>query len=139
MPQTSRGASENQPWIQFMRQCAAEYRAQRAAAQRTGTAGDSSHDGASKRRVNGKQAPSAMVGAKAKAKPAKPVTEADQKALNKQVKQQGKARAKAKTKPTKSAKPVTDADQKALNKQVKQQGKARAKAKAKEADPAARK
>ena len=32
MPQTSKGANENQPWIQFMRHCAVEYHAQRAAA-----------------------------------------------------------------------------------------------------------
>ena len=31
MPQTRVGASENQPWIAFMRRCAAEYHAQRAA------------------------------------------------------------------------------------------------------------
>ena len=101
MPQTSRGAGENQPWIQFMRQCAKEYHAQRAAEHTDASSGDSPPAAASKRRVTGKQAPSAMVGAKPKAKaakPAKPIIEKDQKALNKQVKQRGKARAKAKAK-----------------------------------------
>jgi hypothetical protein len=47
--------------------------------------------------------------------------------------------AKPKAKAAKPAKPITEKDQKALNKQVKQRGKARAKAKAKEADAADRK
>ena len=31
MPQTKTGANENQPWIAYMRRCAAEYHAQRVA------------------------------------------------------------------------------------------------------------
>ncbi len=91
MPQTSKGANENQPWIQFMRQCAAEYHAQRAAAHEA-AAKDAHTAGNAKKKA---RKPAACTCAKAKAKP-KPITEKDQKILAKVVKDEGKKRAKEK-------------------------------------------
>ena len=92
MPQTSKGATENQPWIQFMRHCAVEYHAQRAAAHEA--AAKHAHT-ASKDVKRKSRKPATSTGAKAKAKP-KPITEKDQKMLAKVVKDEGKKRAKEK-------------------------------------------
>ena len=94
MPQTSKGANENQPWIQFMRQCAAEYHAQRAAAHEA-AAKDAHTAGNAKKKA---RKPAACTCAKAKAK-SKPITENDQKISAKVVKDEGKKRAKEKAAP----------------------------------------
>ena len=88
MPQTSKGASENQPWIQFMRHCAAEYHAQRAAAHEA--AAKDAHTAGKDVKKKARK-PATSTGAKAK-----PITEKDQKMLAKVVKEEGKKRAKEK-------------------------------------------
>ncbi len=92
IPQTTKGASENQPWIQFMRHCAAEYHAQRAAAHEA--AAKDAHTAGKDVKKKARK-PATSTGAKAKAKP-KPITEKDQKILAKVVKDEGKKRAKEK-------------------------------------------
>ncbi len=105
MVQTKTG-SRNNPWLEHLRQCSAEYHQRRAAdrasaveehraaAAATGTPAKSKPV---RRRAVGEQpaAKAATAPPKAKAKP-KPLTEKDHKKLAKTVKEQGKRRAKKK-------------------------------------------
>ena len=96
MVQTKAG-SQNNPWLEHLRQCAAEYHKRRAAehassaeehraAAATGTPAE---DKPVRRRVVGKK-PEAMATAPPKAK-AKPLTDKDNKKLAKTVRDQGTA------------------------------------------------
>ena len=104
MVQTKAG-SQNNPWLEHLRQCSAEYHKRRAAehassaaehraAAATGSPAEEKHV---QRRVVGKkpEAKAAAAPPKAKAKP-KPLTEKDNKKLAKTVKEQGVKRAKKK-------------------------------------------
>ena len=104
MVQTKAG-SQNNPWLEHLRQCSAEYHkrraaehassaAHRAAASATDTPAD---EKPVRRRVVGKQPDAKATAAppKAKAK-SKPMTEKDHKKLAKTVKDEGKKRAKKK-------------------------------------------
>ena len=105
MVQTKAG-SRNNPWLEHLRRCSAEYHQSkaaehvssaeehRAAAAATGTPAEKKPV---RRRVVGKQpdARAATAPPKAKAKP-KPITEKDHKKLAKTVKEEGKRRAKKK-------------------------------------------
>ena len=105
MVQTKAGGRNN-PWLEHLRQCAAEYH-QRRAAERASSVEEHRAAAAAtdtpaeskpvRRRAVGKQpeARAATAPPKAKAKP-KPITEKDHKKLAKTVKEQGKRRAKKK-------------------------------------------
>ena len=105
MVQTKAG-SQNNPWLEHLRQCSAEYH-QRRAAERASSVEEHRAAAAAKgtpakskpvrRRAVGKQpeARAATAPPKAKAKP-KPITEKDHKKLAKTVKEQGKRQAKKK-------------------------------------------
>ena len=102
MVQTKAG-SQNNPWIEHLRQCSAEYHKHRAAehaisaADHRAAAATPTEEKHVRRRVVGKkpEAKAAAAPLKAKAKP-KPLTEKDYKKLGKTVKEQGKQRAKKK-------------------------------------------
>ena len=79
MVQTKKGAGDN-PWISYMRACAANY-----------------HAGVSQSKPKNQAKPKT----RAKAKPAKTMDEKDVKTLNKVVKAIGKAKAKEKAKDAK--------------------------------------
>ena len=99
MVQTKAG-SQNNPWLEHLRQCAAEYHKRRAAEHASSveeqraaaTTGTPAEDKPVRRRVVGKK-PEAMATAPPKAK-AKPLTDKDTKKPAKTVKEQGKRRAK---------------------------------------------
>ena len=100
MVQTKAG-SQNNPWLEHLRHCAAEYHKRRAAEHASSAeehraaaaTGTSAEEKPIRRRVVGKK-PEAKAAAPTKAK-AKPLTEKDNK-LAKTVKDQGKQRAKKK-------------------------------------------
>ena len=104
MVQTKAG-SQNNPWLEHLRQCSAEYHKRRAAEHASSAAehraaaatGTPAEEKSVRRRVVGKrpEAKAATAPPKAKAK-AKPLTEKDYKKLGKTVKEQGKQRAKKK-------------------------------------------
>ena len=99
MVQTKAG-SQNNPWLEHLRQCAAEYQRRRAAEHASSdeeqsaaaTTGIPSEEKPVRRRVVGKK-PEAKAIAPPKAE-AKLLTEKDNKTLTKTVKEQGKRRAK---------------------------------------------
>ena len=101
MVQTKAG-SQNNPWLEHLRQCAAEYQRRRAAEHASSdeeqraaaTTGTTSEEKPVRRRVVGKK-PEAKAIAPPKAE-AKLLTEKDNKTLAKTVKEQGKRRAKKK-------------------------------------------
>ena len=105
MVQTKAG-SQNNPWIEHLRQCSAEYHKRRAAEHASSAAEHRAAASATdtpadekpvRRRVVGKQpdAKAAAAPPKAKAK-SKPMTEKDHKKLAKTVKDEGKKQAKKK-------------------------------------------
>ena len=105
MVQTKAG-SQNNPWLEHLRQCSAEYHKRRAAEHASSAAEHRAAASATdtpaeekpvRRRVVGKQpdAKAAAAPPKAKAK-SKPMTEKDHKKLAKTVKDEGKKRAKKK-------------------------------------------
>ena len=99
MVQTKAG-SQNNPWLEHLRQCAAEYQRRRAAEHASSdeeqravaTTGTTTEKKPVRRRVVGKK-PEAKAIAPPKAE-AKLLTEKDNKTLAKTVKEQGKRRAK---------------------------------------------
>ncbi len=102
----TKAGSQNNPWLEHLRQCAAEYHQRRAAEHASSAAGHRAAASATdtpadekpvRRRVVGKQpdAKAAAAPPKAKAK-SKPMTEKDHKKLAKTVKDEGKKRAKKK-------------------------------------------
>ena len=102
MVQTKAG-TKNNPWLEHLRQCAADYQ-RRKAAEHTRSAADHRAAAATpaeekhvRRRVVGKKPEAKATAAppKTKAKP-KPLTEKDYKKLGNTVKEQGKQRAKKK-------------------------------------------
>ena len=105
MVQTKAG-SRNNPWLEHLRQCSAEYHQRRAAEHASSAAehraaasatGTPAEEKPVRRRAVTKrpEATAATAPPKAKAKP-KPITEKDNKKLGKTVKEQGKRRAKKK-------------------------------------------
>ena len=104
MVQTGAG-SQNNPWLERLRQCSAEYHKRRAAEHASSAAehraaaatGTPAKSKPVRRRVVGKrpEAKAATAPPKAKAK-SKPITDKDHKKLAKTVKEQGKKRAKKK-------------------------------------------
>ena len=99
MVQTKAG-SQNNPWLEHLRHCAAEYHRRRAAEHASSAEehraaaamGTSADEKPIRRRVNGKRREAKA----ATAAEAKPLTEKDNKKLSKTVKDQGKQRAKKK-------------------------------------------
>ncbi len=104
MVQTKAG-SQNNPWLEHLRHCSAEYHKRRTAEHASSAAehraaaapGMPAEDKPVRRRVVGKrpEAKAATAPLKAKAK-RKPLTEKDTKKRTKTVKEQGKQRAKKK-------------------------------------------
>ena len=102
MVQTKAG-SQNNPWLEHLRQCSAEYHRRRAAEHASSAAehraaaatGTPAEDKPVRRRVVGKRPETKAATAPHKAK-AKPLTEKDNKKLAKTVQDQGKQRAKKK-------------------------------------------
>ena len=102
MVQTKAG-SQNNPWIEHLRQCSADYHKSRAAeharsaAEHRAAAATPAEEKHVRRRVVGKkpEAKAATAPPKAKAKP-KPITDKEHKKLAKTVKELGVKRAKKK-------------------------------------------
>jgi hypothetical protein len=97
MVQTQHGAGAN-PWIEYMRACAANYRAGQTQHNSVAGKGHEPSNGTPRRRIVGKQPASANAQGKAKPKPvAKPMDAKAVRQLEKVVKATAKARvAKAK-------------------------------------------
>ena len=102
MVQTKAG-SQNNPWLEHLRHCSAEYHKRRAAEHASSAAehraaaatGTPAEEKPVRRHVVGKRSEAKAATAPPKAK-AKPLTEKDNKKLTKTVKEQGKQRAKKK-------------------------------------------
>ena len=110
MVQTKAG-SQNNPWLEHLRHCAAEYHRRRAAEHASSAeehraaaaTGTSAEDKPIRRRVVGKK-PEAMAAAAPPKAKAKPLTDKDNKKLTKTVKDQGKQRTKKKAEAAKDNK-----------------------------------
>jgi hypothetical protein len=113
MVQTREGVKHN-PWVAYLKECAKDYKEQRAAL------GTSKGGDVPRKRVTGKKSDG--------------VTEKDNRALRKTVTHTAKAKAKEKAKEASSAAkksaPVTEKDNRALQKTVTHNAKAKAKEKA---------